>query len=313
MTENEKRLRDLFRDVRRLGAPVPSFEVGALLSAVIAERTAAARAEALEEARETFPAGGVFSGEAVRGILTELGAPPASVPAPRDEDALLAVIDAEVREYRGSTEPIRVAIHAAIQSAVRSAMLEAAADHLARNRGLDVGGTATFLQNRVNGTAPASIPVEKVREVIGPRLEHARSEGYGWVAKELQAVAEALGVTCDCTRPLGHDNAPDCGVPIDGGQGAEGHAGRELIRSMGVNPAAVDPSCECGEVLSAHRRGGRRGIDETDPPYRTLCVGFRKATRNERTLVRCPACGGTGGADGTCRDRDCDGTGMVSP
>lgn len=186
-------------------------------------------------------------------------------------DALRAMLRQMGMESRITT------LDAALAAARAEALEEATTALERRNPGPNSSWEEAkrIIRALITTPAPASIPVEKVREVIGPRLEHARSEGHGWVRKELQAVAEALGVTCDCTRPLGHDNAPDCGVPIDGGQGAEVHAGREFVRSMGVNPDAVDPLCECGEVLSAHRRGGRRGIDETDPPYRTLCVGFR--------------------------------------
>lgn len=61
-----------------------------------------------------------------------------------------------------------------------------------------------------------TIPVEKVREALARRISYAASEGHGWVKKELHAVAEALGVTCGCSRPLGHTDEPDCfGVPLD--------------------------------------------------------------------------------------------------
>lgn len=181
MTENEAKLREWLANN---GGEALAWLPGAF-DAVLAAHRSGARAEALEEARETFPTSGVFSGETVRGILRKLGATP----------------------------------------------------------------------------APASIPAERVRDVITDLGHGTGNDG-----------AEEYDKAC---RDFARETLHRLGMPLDGGQGAEGHAGREFIRSMGVNPDAVDPLCECGEVLSVHRRGGRRGIDETDPPYRTLCVGFR--------------------------------------
>lgn len=90
MTENEKRLEkalaefdymvpeDVSRAARALLAEHRAeversiSEERAKLGAIVADVAARARDAALEEARDTFPTGGVFSGEAVRGILREL-------------------------------------------------------------------------------------------------------------------------------------------------------------------------------------------------------------------------------------------------
>lgn len=106
------------------------------------------------------------------------------------ESAFTAVLDAMHRDHLAALARARV-----------EALEEAAAVDLYWLSAEDQASVRERIRALITTPAPATIPAEKVREVLARRVAYADREGYATDAAALRGVADALDVPLGSTEP----------------------------------------------------------------------------------------------------------------